>query len=203
MTHLDYGPNGGLVYCMEYLGNHLEWLEEQLGDYDEDYIVFDCPGQIELYSHLPVMRKIIARLQKWNYNICGLYLLDSLTVTDATRFISGVLMCLSAMVHLELPHINVLSKCDLLGDKSLIDKYNNPDMTTIIDELNAKTDKRFRGLNEAMGMLIEEYSMVSFIPLDASNPDTLEVVLQHVDHAIQYGEDMEPKSPKDEDEEKQ
>ena len=28
---LQYGPNGGLVYCMEYLLENLAWLDEQLG----------------------------------------------------------------------------------------------------------------------------------------------------------------------------
>lgn len=31
MEELDYGPNGGLIYCMEYLISQAEWLEEQLG----------------------------------------------------------------------------------------------------------------------------------------------------------------------------
>lgn len=38
---------------------------------------------------------------------------------DPTKFISGVLCSLSAMVQLELPHINVLTKCDLVDDKEL------------------------------------------------------------------------------------
>ena len=39
---------GGLVYCMEFLLDNIEWLEENLGDYDQDYLIFDCPGQIEV-----------------------------------------------------------------------------------------------------------------------------------------------------------
>lgn len=28
-----------------YLIQNLDWLEEKLGDYDDDYILFDCPGE--------------------------------------------------------------------------------------------------------------------------------------------------------------
>lgn len=42
---LRFGPNGGLVFCMEYLANNLDWLEESLGHVDDDYILFDCPGE--------------------------------------------------------------------------------------------------------------------------------------------------------------
>lgn len=70
MDELAYGPNGGLVYAMEYLYCHkikrrkkmklplvfyftnmrylienMEWFLEELGDYDDDYLIIDCPGK--------------------------------------------------------------------------------------------------------------------------------------------------------------
>jgi GTPase SAR1 family protein len=46
MEELKLGPNGGLIYCMEYLEENLEdWFSEQMEDYiDDDYLIFDCPG---------------------------------------------------------------------------------------------------------------------------------------------------------------
>ena len=38
----------------------------------------------------------------------------SATSTDAGNYLSGVLLSLSMMLNLELPHVNVLSKCDML-----------------------------------------------------------------------------------------
>jgi hypothetical protein len=38
---------------------------------------------------------------------------------------------------------------------------------------------------------------VSFIPCDITDEEGLEGVLLQVDHAIQYGEDMEPREPPD------
>ncbi|KAJ3353449.1 GPN-loop GTPase 3 [Kappamyces sp. JEL0680] len=48
MDELGFGPNGGLVYAMEYLMENLDWLEEQLGDFEDDNLIVDCPGQIEV-----------------------------------------------------------------------------------------------------------------------------------------------------------
>lgn len=42
---LRFGPNGGLVFCMEYFANNFDWLEESLGHVEDDYILFDCPGK--------------------------------------------------------------------------------------------------------------------------------------------------------------
>lgn len=53
----------------------------------------------------------------WNYNVCAIFLLDATFITDPAKFVSGALLSLSAMVQLELPHLNVLTKCDL-ADRS-------------------------------------------------------------------------------------
>lgn len=47
MDELELGPNGGLVYCMEYLLDNMDWLKDELDNFDDDeYIIFDCPGQV-------------------------------------------------------------------------------------------------------------------------------------------------------------
>lgn len=67
---LHFGPNGGLVFCMEYFSKNFEWLIEQLGEEeDDDYVIFDCPGQIELYTHLPIMRQLVDNLERWNFRV--------------------------------------------------------------------------------------------------------------------------------------
>lgn len=38
---------------------------------------------------------------------------------------------------------------------------------------------------------------VNFIPLDITDEEDIALVLQHADYIIQYGEDLEPKQPKD------
>ena len=47
-SDLRFGPNGGLVFCMEYLIENLDWLKDQLDEVEEDYILFDCPGKQKL-----------------------------------------------------------------------------------------------------------------------------------------------------------
>jgi len=118
---MHWGPNGGLIFCMEFLLENLSWLSEQLGgdsDVDDDYIIFDCPGQIELYTHLKVMRQLTDALEGWNFRICTVFLLDSHFMTSTSSFISGAMACLSAMTCLETPFVSVLSKIDLLSKKS-------------------------------------------------------------------------------------
>ena len=144
MDELNLGPNGGLMWCFEcvplslmwwvirvllgslrantcgscrFLVSNLEWLRDEIGNYEDDYIIIDCPGQIELFTHVPVMKTIVDALRSWDYAVCGLYLIDSHFMSDSGKFISGALMCLSAMLQLELPHLNILTKMDLIKRK--------------------------------------------------------------------------------------
>lgn len=63
--------------------------------------------------------------------------MDSTFVSDPSKFISGALMGMSAMIQLELPHLNVLSKCDLVKKKEYKD-YLMPDSLILCDKLNDK-----------------------------------------------------------------
>jgi GTPase SAR1 family protein len=117
---LHYGPNGGLIFCLEFLLENSDWLRDTLNpdmdqEVDDDYIIFDMPGQIELYSHLDTGRKLIKLLEDWNFRICGVFLVDSQFMTDGAKFLSGTLTALSVMANIEVPHINILSKMDLLS----------------------------------------------------------------------------------------
>lgn len=197
MEELEYGPNGGLVYAMEYIMENRSWLEDQLGEYNEDdYFLFDCPGQVELYSHLMVMREFVEMLQNLDFRVAGVYCIDINFVEDAPKFLSGALAALTAMVNLELPHVNVLTKCDLIKggeeEKEDIEKYIEGDTMAIVDNLKANMHPKYKRLNEAMGQLLDEYSLVSFVTLNREDEDSIELCLSHVNNCIQYGEDLEP-----------
>ncbi|KAF3578589.1 hypothetical protein DY000_02033242 [Brassica cretica] len=189
MEELGLGPNGALMYCMEYLEDSLhDWVDEELDNYrDDDYLIFDCPGQIELFTHVPVLKNFVAHLQQKNFNVCVVYLLDSQFITDVTKFISGCMSSLSAMIQLELPHINILSKMDLLQDKSNIDTYLDPEPRTLLAELNQKMGPRYAKLNKALIEMVCNMVLIHML------------IIAQIDVCIQFGEDADVKI-KDEDE---
>ncbi|CDF39962.1 unnamed protein product [Chondrus crispus] len=191
---LELGPNGALVYCMEFLLKNIGWLEDKLDAFiDNDYVVFDLPGQIELYTHFPFMKDLLSYLHRWDFRVQALYLLDSQFMTDGAKFFGGCITALSAMIQLEIPHINVMSKMDLARgvDKRQLDEYMYPDIDNLIQELSLHTGPKYLRLNSAMGALLEEFSMVSFVPLDASDDDSIADLLLMVDLALQYEDEID------------
>ena len=74
MEYLKLGPNGGLIYCMEFLEKNSVWLKEKLqplldGGY---YFLFDCPGQVELYTHHNSVKMVFQSLEKLNLRVSRL-----------------------------------------------------------------------------------------------------------------------------------
>ena len=46
MAELRLGPNGALLYCLEYLEKNSDWLLRRLAELGDKYILFDFPGQV-------------------------------------------------------------------------------------------------------------------------------------------------------------
>ncbi|XP_041463558.1 GPN-loop GTPase 2-like [Lytechinus variegatus] len=192
MEKLRLGPNGGLVYCMEYLEKNLDWLKGQLDKLKDHYFLFDCPGQVELYTHHDSVKNIVAQLQKWNFKLVSVHLVDAHYCSDPAKFISVLLTSLSTMLQMELPHVNLLSKIDLVEQYGRL-PFNLDYFTEVLDLgyllSHLEEDpflKKFKKLNEALIGLVEDYSLVSFIPLNIQDKDSVLNAVKTIDKANGY-----------------
>jgi GTPase SAR1 family protein len=106
------------LYCVEYMLENSDWLHDELDQFgDDEYLLLDCPGQLELYTHVPIMRRILDSMKEWGYDgtMVSVFCVDAAFLVDASKFLSGSLLSLSAMIALELPHVNVLTKLQNYG----------------------------------------------------------------------------------------
>ncbi|KAI0905285.1 GPN-loop GTPase 3 like protein [Ustulina deusta] len=141
MEEMGLGPNGGLIYCFEFLMENLDFLTDALDSLTEEYlIIFDMPGQIELYTHVPILPALVrflTRTGSLDIRMCAAYLLEATFIVDRAKFFAGTLSAMSAMVMLEVPHINILSKMDLVKDqvrKKDLKRFTNPDSGLLDDD---------------------------------------------------------------------
>ena len=224
MEEMGLGPNGGLIYCLEFLLENLDFLTDPLENVSEEYlIIIDMPGQIELYTHVPIVPALVKHLSRGtlNINMCAAYLLESTFIVDRPKFFAGTLSAMSAMLMLEMPHMNILSKMDLVkgtiarqdlkrfiqADAALLEDDPAGEDTLDLPEdsggdastsRNVMGGASFKKLNRAVAHLIDEYSMVSFLQLDVQNEDSIGGVLSYIDDCIQFHEAQEPREPNDE-----
>ncbi|EMF12796.1 ATP binding protein [Sphaerulina musiva SO2202] len=224
MEELHLGPNGGLIYCFEFLLDNLEFITDPLQDVgEESLIIIDMPGQIELYTHVPIVPKLIKELRGGSLNVsmCAAYLLESSFIVDRAKFFSGTLSAMSAMIMMELPHVNILSKMDQIKGqvaRKELKRFIDPDTSLLQDapesglvyefkegvdngdpeDVSVMAKDSFARLNRAVGQLIDDFSLVSFLKLDAQDEDSVGAVLSYIDDAIQFHEAQEPREPNDE-----
>jgi len=223
MESMNLGPNGGLIYCMEYLLAHFQWLEDKISALVEDdrndtiahYIIFDCPGQVELYTHYNCVMELIQKLsQRFDTRLCCVHLVDSFYCCQPAVFISAVLLTTTIMLKLALPHISVLSKVDLLSsygplpfnldfftelmDLSPILRYlegsvpQNDDKEDDDNEEEKGQNRteslslfhvKYKKLTEALCEVVNDFGLVSFMPLNIQDKQTMSNVLKAIDDA--------------------
>lgn len=225
MEEMSLGPNGGLIFCFEFLMQNLDWLSTSIDPLSEEYlIIFDLPGQIELYTHIPLIPELIRFLSNkgpLNISLCATYLLEATFVVDRAKFFAGTLSAMSAMIMMELPHVNILSKMDLVKgqiNNAELKRFVDPDANLIEDLDTGRSEvagqepldvsdvsasdqiisgSSFQKLNRAVARLIDDFSMVSFLPLEANDEESVGDILSYIDNAIQYHEAQEPREPKE------
>lgn len=192
MSYCNLGPNGGLIYCMEYLEKNFDWLLGEINKLSDHYLLFDCPGQVELYTHHNSVKNVAAKLQKEDLRLVAMHLVDSHYCNDPAKFVAVLLTSLSTMLQVELPHINILSKGDIIERYGKL-HYNIDYYTEVLDLsylLDKLTDhpflKKFKKLNEALVGVIEDYSLVSFIPLNIKKKKSMMHLVQAADKANGY-----------------
>ncbi|GIQ80341.1 GPN-loop GTPase 2 [Kipferlia bialata] len=189
---LDLGPNGALLHCMEYLLEETDWLVAELAKHEDCYVLFDLPGQVELFSCHTALRDIVRALQKdGGWELVTVHLCDSCLLIDTSKYISMALLSLSQMCMFETPSVNVLSKIDIGGREGL--PFNMSDYTdglhihTIAESLpSLPSIQRFKTLNTSVGEILDTFGLVSFCPCSVTDSKLMKAVLSRADRALGY-----------------
>lgn len=186
MEEYGYGPNGGLLVALEELYENIGELE--LEDLEGSFLVFDCPGQIELFVHSEIMPKIIDYVSR--YFRCGIvYVMESQYLVDINKYINGCFCALISMARMNVPCINVISKMDLIKNEDL-DMFYTPseDLSALIGA------GKYSRICRRMLSFVAENNMLNFYPLDWNKEEHIEELIYCIDNAVQYYEDAEPKT---------
>ncbi|XP_075250364.1 GPN-loop GTPase 2-like [Convolutriloba macropyga] len=191
MKHLHLGPNGSMLYCVQFLKTNIEWLFTEMEKCPKhSYFIFDLPGQVELYTHDDSVQFIVEKLtEKFDLRLVCLNLIDSHYCSEPAKFISACMTCLSSMLRLALPHINVLSKIDLIEvngrpDLGLNYYLETLNMEYISDQLTEDPFfAKYKKLNSALCSLIDDFSLVNFVPLCVTDKNLMVKLVKLCDKA--------------------
>ncbi|KAH3664320.1 hypothetical protein WICMUC_005848 [Wickerhamomyces mucosus] len=197
MEQENLGPNGGLMYALESIDSSIDELFIKISQLSENsYIIFDCPGQIELFTHHSSLNKIFHRLIKeLNLRLCVVNLIDCFYITQPSQYVSILLMALRSMLQLDLPHVNVLSKIDLVSNYGEL-PFNLNYYTEVQDlsylqpyvekESNSILGKRYSRLTSLISELVEDFNLVSFEVLSIEDKQSMINLITVIDKSNGY-----------------
>lgn len=111
MESYQLGPNGALIFASDMIATRLIEIQEQVDMLNPEYVIFDTPGQIELFAFRqsgPFFVENFVGETKTN-----IFLFDSTLVSSASNFVSIALLASSVQMRVKIPQIAVLSKRDI------------------------------------------------------------------------------------------
>jgi len=116
MKQYKLGPNGGIITSLNLFATKfdqvLEILEKKS---DNEFILIDTPGQIEVFTWSAsgtIISDSIARM----YPTVIAYVLDTVRCTNPVTFMSNMLYACSIMYKTRLPLIVVMNKIDIVDN---------------------------------------------------------------------------------------
>lgn len=124
-----------------------------------------------------------------------MHLSDSFCLTQPSLYISNLLLTLRAMLQMDLPHINVLTKIDKVADYDKL-PFNLDFYTEVQDlgyllpyleeEQSSRRSQKFAALNQAVADLVENFSLVRYEVLAVENKKSIMQLLRVIDRAGGY-----------------
>jgi len=192
---LSLGPNGGLLYAIDYLHQNLDWLQAKLKPLEDQgtYVLFDCPGQVELFTMKSSLKNILDTMtNKWNYRLTAIQLVDAHLCADPAKYLGALLLSLETMLHLELPQVNILSKYDLIEQYGKLEM--SPEFYLSAQGLGHLADliegggmpARFAALSRGLCEVIDDVGLVQFVPLAIEQKESVAALLPLIDRSNGY-----------------
>jgi hypothetical protein len=131
MSEFNLGPNGAQIVASDMILENIDAIRTALENYDDYYVIFDTPGQIELFSFRPSSSLMVDALAG-NQSMIA-FVADSIISSTPSGFISQKLLFGSIMSRFLKPTMFILNKTDLVTSEDI---KNIESWETSTDALN-------------------------------------------------------------------
>lgn len=117
MKEYGLGPNGAQIAAADLLAINAPKVASVIETFETDYIIYDTPGQLELFAFRDSSKKIIETFGREGAAIC--FLVDPMLARNPNGFVSSLVLSAITSFRLDVPMMNVVSKSDLLSDEEI------------------------------------------------------------------------------------
>jgi GTPase SAR1 family protein len=114
MEEYGVGPNGAQIIAADMLALNINEMKDTIQSFETEYVIFDTPGQMELFV-LRQSGKFLIDALGAEQSIIG-FLYDPVISRNPSGFIALMLQAASVQVRFNVPFLSILTKSDLLAD---------------------------------------------------------------------------------------
>ena len=183
MESSDLGPNGALFCALEEMVQNLEELD--LHELEDEYLIFDCPGQIELFLHSDILQRCVAHTKAFS-RVALVYITDATNFATPDKFVYSALCATLCISRFYLPAINVATKVDLVSDEVLERILSREALEAPVQE------DEYGKLRNAMLEYVNMNGMLDYIPLNWNDETLVSNLYSFIDQILQRYDDIEP-----------
>jgi hypothetical protein len=188
MDSYQLGPNGAIIFAADMIATRLPEIQEQVDTLNPEYVIFDTPGQIELFAYRQsgpyFVENFVCDAR------CNIFLFDSTLVSNASNYVSITLLASSLKIRFNTPQISILSKSDVVGGqlKKLLDW--SEDLSKLEDALVAeKNAANYVLTNDILRNLVKSDFFYELIPFSSVTQDGLIELSAMLSRILRGGEE--------------
>ena len=111
MAEMGLGPNGAQVAAADLIAVNLGEVIEACAAAKPDVYLVDTPGQLELFAFRASGPYVVSALTSMPYLA---FLMDPIVSKEPRGLVAQLLLAATVHFRLQVPTVNVISKCDLL-----------------------------------------------------------------------------------------
>jgi GTPase SAR1 family protein len=191
MRRFNLGPNGALVASLDMAVSHSSDLRDEILELGRDYVLVDCPGQMELFAYRNSGPMMVSGLRGQDPAV-SLYLLDSNIARTPTGYLSSMLLGISISIRFGLPQLNVLSKSDILMDEQVEEILSWSNDAYLLEEaLDGTSEGLLREYSESiLRMLNEIDTSGAVVPVSAKQVTGFETLYGELQRTFSGGDNI-------------
>lgn len=192
MKEHNLGPNGAQIAAADLLVFNIERVKKLINEFKTNYVLFDTPGQTELFTLRHSSTRIIETLGADRSVL--LFLLDPFISQSPSGFVSQLLLASTVQFRFSIPIFNLLSKSDMI-EKEQIDKiieWSN-DLYILEDALMNEPNRLPSHLNmELLKVLREMEIFRGIVPTSAETSLGMDEIYNFIQQIFEGGEEIRP-----------